>query len=79
MYSELTFALKAVADYPASIFPEELLAAYIGAKVILTIRGEDEWFKSLMATVWLGHITTPADDVPREDSLRKDISLSLLG
>lgn len=71
MYSELTFALKAVADYPASIFPEELLAAYPEAKVILTIRGEDEWYKSMMATVWHGHITAPADDVPREDSLRK--------
>lgn len=60
MYSELTFALKAVADYPASIFPEELLAAYPEAKVILTIRGEDEWYKFMMATVWHGQHYYPS-------------------
>jgi len=41
-----------VADYPAAIFPRELIAAYPAAKVILSIRDEDAWYASMLATLW---------------------------
>lgn len=36
---------KAVCDWPASIFGEELIEAYPNAKVILTNRDVDSWYK----------------------------------
>ena len=41
----------AVADYPAAIFPSELLASYPNAHVILTTRSEDGWFTSMEQTL----------------------------
>ena len=43
---------QGVADYPAAIFPAELMAAYPDAKVILTVRNEDKWYDSMMKTMW---------------------------
>ena len=34
------------------MFPEELLDAYPDAKVILSLREEDGWYKSMMSTLW---------------------------
>lgn len=45
-------AIQAVIDIPAVIFPQELIAAYPQAKVILTTRDEDTWHKSLSNTLW---------------------------
>ena len=42
---------QAVSDYPAAIFPEELVAAYPEASIILTTRSEDVWYASMMSTV----------------------------
>ena len=43
---------KALADIPAVIFAEELLSAYPDAKVILTVRDEERWKKSMEETIW---------------------------
>ncbi|KAF5603308.1 hypothetical protein FPCIR_1504 [Fusarium pseudocircinatum] len=42
---------EGVADYPAAIFVDELLAAYPEAAVILTVRSEDSWAKSMNQTI----------------------------
>ncbi|KAF5723494.1 hypothetical protein FMUND_1818 [Fusarium mundagurra] len=42
---------EGVADYPAAIFVDELLAAYPEAAVILTVRSEDSWAKSMKDTI----------------------------
>ncbi|KAF5610085.1 nad dependent epimerase [Fusarium tjaetaba] len=42
---------KGVSDYPAAIFVDELLAAYPEAAVILTVRSEDSWAKSMKDTI----------------------------
>lgn len=42
----------AVADWPASAFPDELIAAYPEAKVILHVRPTDKWFTSAQATIF---------------------------
>lgn len=47
----LTSTKQAVADYPAAIFPEELLKAYPEAVVILTTRSEEAWYNSMMSTL----------------------------
>lgn len=45
-------AHQALADFPASVFADELVAAYLEAKVILLSREEDAWFQSIMTTLW---------------------------
>ncbi|KAF4951372.1 hypothetical protein FGADI_7570 [Fusarium gaditjirri] len=42
---------KGVSDYPAAIFVDELLAAFPEAAVILTVRPEDAWAKSMKDTI----------------------------
>ena len=37
--------VQAVCDVPAACFPEELIAAYPEAKIILTNRDIDAWHK----------------------------------
>ena len=51
-----------MADYPAAIFPEELIAAYPEASIILSTRSEDAWFESMMSTLWHLHLSRPVDD-----------------
>jgi len=34
------------------MFPEDLIAAYPSAKVILTVRDEDSWYASVKRTIW---------------------------
>ncbi|KAI0128612.1 hypothetical protein BJ170DRAFT_336573 [Xylariales sp. AK1849] len=51
---------EALADYPAAIFPTELIEAYPEAAIILTVRNEDKWCDSMMAT--LRHAYTHAPD-----------------
>jgi hypothetical protein len=41
-----------VSDIPASIFAEELIAAYPDAKIILTTRSTDSWLNSMMNTIF---------------------------
>ncbi|KAI1766367.1 hypothetical protein GGR53DRAFT_486488 [Hypoxylon sp. FL1150] len=51
---------EALADYPAAIFPAELMAAYPEASVILSVRHtEDAWLRSMEDTLWHSHIHAP--------------------
>lgn len=50
--AKLTRTPKAVADWPAIAFSEELLAAYPEAKVILPGRDVDSWHSSVLKTVY---------------------------
>jgi hypothetical protein len=45
--------IQAVTDVPHILFAEELIAAYPEAKVILTTRDPEEWWKSYSSTVAL--------------------------
>ncbi|KAI0887381.1 uncharacterized protein GGS22DRAFT_108444 [Annulohypoxylon maeteangense] len=52
---------EALADYPAAIFPEELMAAYPEASVILSVRrSEDQWLASMELTLWHAHTHAPS-------------------
>lgn len=42
----------AITDWPASAFPDELIAAYPKAKVILHVRPTDKWFASAQSTIF---------------------------
>lgn len=74
--------VQAVADYPAAIFPEELIAAYPGIPVILTKRStEGAWFSSMSDTLIHMHrarvataaaATTAATTALREDDQPKE-------
>ncbi|KAL3419133.1 hypothetical protein PVAG01_09355 [Phlyctema vagabunda] len=51
-----------VSDYPAAIFPEELIRAYPESKIILTTRDEELWEKSMLATLVHAHTAGSAPD-----------------
>jgi len=51
-YFDVVDPSKCVSDYPASIFPAELIKAYPDAKVILTTRSKDAWYESMIKTLW---------------------------
>ncbi|TKA31763.1 hypothetical protein B0A50_01841 [Salinomyces thailandicus] len=42
----------ALADFLASIFVEELIAAYPDAKIVLLTRDEAAWYRSMIDTLW---------------------------
>ncbi|CAK8677506.1 uncharacterized protein LOC143446744 [Clavelina lepadiformis] len=46
-FKEMYHSVDAVTDSPAYKFWEEILQAFPDAKVILTSRDEDSWYKSL--------------------------------
>lgn len=50
-----------MADFPAAIFPEELIRAYPEAAIILTTRSEDSWYESMMSTLWHAHSNSTAN------------------
>ncbi|TVY33801.1 hypothetical protein LSUB1_G006800 [Lachnellula subtilissima] len=59
-----------VADYPAAIFPRELIAAYPTAKIILSIRDEDKWYASMLATLWHQWSTSKSASDPAPSPMR---------
>ncbi|KAL1970514.1 hypothetical protein VTN77DRAFT_4158 [Rasamsonia byssochlamydoides] len=65
----------AVTDFPAAMFWEELIAAYPSAKVILSIRDEDSWYKSVESTIWHSWLVIKAEgkklQTPRDMMLEK--------
>jgi hypothetical protein len=46
---------KGASDFPASIFYKELIQAYPSATLILSLRPEDSWYKSMLDTLWHGY------------------------
>lgn len=40
-----------IVDFPGSLFIEQLLRSYPNAKVVLTVRDEQQWFESMKSTV----------------------------
>ncbi|KAI1212959.1 uncharacterized protein F4807DRAFT_305828 [Annulohypoxylon truncatum] len=60
-FDQILRPYEALADYPAAIFPEELMAAYPEASVILSVRrSEDEWLVSMESTLWHAHTHAPS-------------------
>ncbi|CAK8679951.1 unnamed protein product [Clavelina lepadiformis] len=47
-FKEMYQSVDAVTDCPPNIFWEEILQAFPDAKVILTTRDEEQWYKSLL-------------------------------
>lgn len=43
--------MQALADFPATIFCDELLSAYPDAKIIVSTREEDKWVSSMESTL----------------------------
>lgn len=53
-----------MSDFPAAIFAAELVAYYPKAKVILSIREEEKWYQSMIATLWHHWSAKPAAVTP---------------
>jgi len=43
---------KATVDFPAAVFFEELIVKYPNAKVVLSVRSPESWYKSVTETIW---------------------------
>ncbi len=51
-WEELLAGYRATTDWPACHFYRQLAARYPGAKVILTVREPESWFRSTQATIF---------------------------
>ena len=51
-WDEVFAGYQATTDFPACIFYRELAQHYPEAKVVLTVRDEDAWYKSVIETIW---------------------------
>ena len=58
----MEFNLKGLSDYPAAIFPAELIAAYPEAAILLSTRDEESWHTSMMGTLVHAQQRRSADD-----------------
>ncbi|KAK1833847.1 hypothetical protein QBC39DRAFT_278440 [Podospora conica] len=64
-FDRVLAGFEGAADYPASIFPAELAAAYPEAAIILSVRSEDQWCASMASTlVHLQRARARAGDAP---------------
>ncbi|KAK0724925.1 P-loop containing nucleoside triphosphate hydrolase protein [Lasiosphaeris hirsuta] len=50
-FDEVLWNYDAVTDAPCCLFVEELAAAYPDAKVVLSVRDRDSWFRSMQTSV----------------------------
>ena len=60
----------AIVDWPAASFWREIAAQYPDAKVLLSTRPSDEWWKSANATIWEASRMEPPPDHPMAAQLR---------
>ncbi|KAG4427168.1 hypothetical protein IFR05_017349, partial [Cadophora sp. M221] len=76
MFDDLLGNCDAITDLPSIIFARELITVYPEAKVILTTRSTDSWYRSMLSTIHAFHsdslntITTPFLP-PHRHSIRK--------
>ncbi|KUI61882.1 hypothetical protein VP1G_11349 [Cytospora mali] len=68
-FEKILAGFEGVADFPASIFPEELVNAYPEAAIILSIRPEDAWVRSMMSTLWHAYTNMPPNESSPKPSL----------
>jgi Sulfotransferase domain len=64
---------NACVDWPGATFYGQLAQAYPDAKVILTEREPEAWFRSTQSTIF-PNATPPASDVPFDQMFRKVIA-----
>ncbi|KAK5118829.1 hypothetical protein LTR62_000038 [Meristemomyces frigidus] len=74
---ELLKGYDACADYPCSLFPIELLKAFPDAKVIITVRDEEAWCRSMQRT--LVYPLASQEKAERVNEMRKAYNLYCWG
>lgn len=71
-FEHILSGFEGVADYPAAIFPAELIAAYPEASIILSVRSEDKWYDSMNSTlIHMQKRRTAEDSSPMAELSRK--------
>lgn len=68
-FERIFAGFEGAADFPASIFPQELVKAYPEAAIILSIRPEDAWVNSMMSTLWHAYSRMPPNSGSSMSSL----------
>lgn len=61
-WEEIFAGYRSSVDWPGATFYKQLADAYPEAKVILTVRDPDSWFKSTQVTIFSRHIPDDTDD-----------------
>jgi len=71
---------RAAVDWPPSFFWRQLVASYPNAKVILTVRDPDDWYRSISTTLFAAQQRDlPPEDAPLYPQLAMPRELILYG
>jgi len=75
---EAVFAgFRSAVDWPTAHFWREIAAAFPDAKVILTLRDEDKWYKSISSTIFQV-MNSPRDEVEPERMATRAMNRQLI-
>jgi hypothetical protein len=77
-WDEVFEGYRATTDFPACNYYAALAESYPHAKVILTVRDEDSWYRSVMDTIWQVWQVIPGwltAAIPRLRKLQKAVGL----
>lgn len=55
-WQEFLHGFRGGVDYPISLFYEELMEIFPNAKVVLTVREPESWYKSVKETIYQGNV-----------------------
>jgi len=58
-WDEVFADFQSTTDFPACAYYESLAEHYPDAKVVLTVRDTDSWYRSVMQTIWLFKLALP--------------------
>ncbi len=69
---------QSAVDWPATHYWDQLISRYPDAKVILTVRDPDAWFKSFSNTIYKSIHLPVEDDIPTEDLLHRKMIYKII-
>ena len=69
---------QSIVDWPAVYYWRELIEHYPAAKVVLSIRDAESWYKSVYETIY-GRLTAPVpDDAPEERHRHRAMTIKIV-
>jgi len=76
-WNEVFTGFRSAVDWPTAHFWPQLAAAYPDAKVILTLRDEDKWYKSISSTIFQV-MNSPREEVEPERMATRAMTRQLI-
>jgi hypothetical protein len=76
-WEEVFTGFRSAVDWPAAHFWPQLAAAFPDAKIILTLRDEDKWYKSISSTIFQV-MNSPREEVEPERMATRAMTRQLI-